>query len=238
MKKGQHAAKCEVLAGALLSVKGHHNVLSALGVIDEGQHIAVVMRYCETDLLDYVLSVGAPLSRTVATELSFQLCCAVDHLHNVCNMAHGDIKLENIMLSGGVLKLADFGSSSMGISTPTSIITGSMYYMPHEVVSSHYLSCFADIWAVGVCMFGLAKGSFPFPVSERGCILSGLNSNAGWEGSLLLTRSSIREGLSEQLLDLLDNVFLFEPAHRIAASKMVQHSCFEPNRLRSLASHS
>jgi mitogen-activated protein kinase-activated protein kinase 2 len=55
----------------------------------------------------------------------FQICSAVKHLHSL-DIAHRDIKLENLLLSSNdennyLIKLGDFGfakESSKGLTTP------------------------------------------------------------------------------------------------------------------------
>lgn len=43
-----------------------------------------------------------------------QLARAIDYLHNSKNVAHNDIKLENLMIKENSLLLADFGFARRG----------------------------------------------------------------------------------------------------------------------------
>jgi len=87
-----------------------------------------------------------------------QLIAAVDHCHN-CSVAHRDIKPENILISKeGVVKLADFGLSTvneMSVSTRC----GSMPYVGPESFTEHSFDPFkCDCWSVGVVLFMATHG--------------------------------------------------------------------------------
>lgn len=81
-------------------------------------------------------------------------------------MTHRDIKLENILLdeTKTVAKLIDFGfSTCIPHERKVKIFCGTPSYMAPEIVSKiEYSGPPADIWALGVLMFALLCGKFPF----------------------------------------------------------------------------
>jgi serine/threonine protein kinase len=90
---------------------------------------------------------------------------AIKYLHEQ-SICHRDIKAENVVLSPDLtsIKLIDFGFSMKGESgTVVRGMTGSPLYMPPEMVNRHEFVCPAsDIWSLGVLLYRLTMGSFPF----------------------------------------------------------------------------
>ena len=87
-------------------------------------------------------------------------------LHTQANLAHMDIKLENILVgSDGNLKLCDFG---MVESVDSDLIKrqGTEMYMAPEIIDKRHGETYrgvpADIFALGVLLWILAFGTPPF----------------------------------------------------------------------------
>ena len=81
------------------------------------------------------------------------------------NIVHRDIKMENILIDDNKnVKIIDFGFSI--ISEPDkklNIFCGTPSYMAPEIVSKiNYKGTPADIWALGILLFALLTGTFPF----------------------------------------------------------------------------
>lgn len=85
------------------------------------------------------------------------------HSKNIC---HRDIKLENILLddSNAVPKLIDFGfSTCFSLEKKVKMFCGTPSYMAPEIVTRvEYRGDKADVWALGVVLFTLLQGYFPF----------------------------------------------------------------------------
>jgi len=84
------------------------------------------------------------------------------HSNLIC---HRDLKLENILVSDRQrVKIIDFG---FGIRTPSDVLLkiycGTSSYMSPEIVRKQEYSGFkADIWALGVVLYVMLTGRFPF----------------------------------------------------------------------------
>ena len=98
--------------------------------------------------------------------LFIQVCQALSLLHTQANLAHLDIKLENILVGAdGNLKLCDFG---MVESIDADLVKrqGTEMYMAPEIIDKRhnetYKGVTADIFAMGVLLWILAFGQPPF----------------------------------------------------------------------------
>ena len=106
-----------------------------------------------------------------------QILSTVDYLHHQ-KVAHCDLKFENILYDENTanLKLIDFGFSVDNADTqqPTFLCGTPSYMAPEEVLKKPGDLFKADVWSLGVILFKLATGLFPF----RGTI-SLLSKNRG-----------------------------------------------------------
>ena len=94
-----------------------------------------------------------------------QVVSAISYCHQR-NVAHRDIKLENILLNDqkNQVKLIDFGfSTCIPNDKKVKLFCGTPSYMAPEIVSKvEYAGPPADVWALGVLLFALLCGRFPF----------------------------------------------------------------------------
>ena len=93
-----------------------------------------------------------------------QVAEAVYHLHSL-NTVHRDIKLDNILIqqSTKMVKLIDFGFSVVTGNQKLRIFCGTPSYMCPEIVrKSEYDGKPVDMWALGVLLFVMLTGAFPF----------------------------------------------------------------------------
>ena len=77
-------------------------------------------------------------------------------------IAHRDIKPGNIMIdSNGYLKMIDFGTAKV-LTNYTSTVIGTPHYIAPEILQGKGYSLSCDFWSVGICMFEIFYGSYPF----------------------------------------------------------------------------
>ena len=77
-------------------------------------------------------------------------------------IAHRDIKPSNIMIdSNGYLKMIDFGTAKI-LTDYTSTVIGTPHYIPPEILQGKGYSLSCDFWSVGVCIYEIFYGAYPF----------------------------------------------------------------------------
>lgn len=115
------------------------------------KNLYLVLEYASGgSLLDYIQSKGS-LKECESKDFVKQLCSALNFMHGI-NIAHRDIKADNILLDNeNNIKISDFGLSV--IYQPHSLLAtacGSPVYSAPEVIEGRrYLGPEADIWSLG-----------------------------------------------------------------------------------------
>ena len=144
----------------------HPNTIKLVEAIDSPNQINLVMEYVGgTSLNSYVRRKAAKkLDEEEAKYLFKQVVQAIDYCHNI-NVSHRDIKLENILLDkNNKVKVIDFGFSTYIPSKKNvKMFCGTPSYMAPEIIANkEYAGPPADIWALGVLLYSLLAGVFPF----------------------------------------------------------------------------
>lgn len=107
----------------------------------------MVMERGEIDLFEY-LEDTRDFKRVL--RYVFDVMQGIQYIHDK-NILHGDLKLENVIISKGVAKLVDFGMS-IKMRNPVHFLDyriGSKDLIPPEVEYNKYCSLASDIWCLG-----------------------------------------------------------------------------------------
>jgi hypothetical protein len=124
---------------------------------------------------------GAPLSELLAGQgpfpseetrgIGLDLCHALAAVHRH-GIVHGDIKAENVMREvSGRIVLMDFGAARELDSEQAAVVSGTLNYLAPEVLRGAAPSPASDIYALGVLLFRLASGEFPYAATGLDALL-------------------------------------------------------------------
>lgn len=122
----------------------------------------------DTDKLYYFEGVIFEEMISIFIKLAESITCM--HLHGY---AHGDIKLENILINGDIIKLCDFGFSRKfideeGNNIMSNSYSGTFEYASPEILSGKpYDSSKNDVWQFGCVMYILTHLCSPFGTHEE-----------------------------------------------------------------------
>ncbi|GLD95465.1 hypothetical protein PINS_up004110 [Pythium insidiosum] len=173
------------------------------------------------------------LPERAARRIFAALCSAIAALH-LQNVIHRDLKLENVLLDDELRpKVIDFGFSQLEFSLKETITTtgravpprsqtalgvknfcGTPSYMAPEVVACKtYDGRSVDVWSLGIILYLLLCGRFPF----QGATLHQLYSN------IRSTPLTVAPSISKPAQSLLHGILVIDPAKRLAMTEILSH---------------
>jgi serine/threonine protein kinase len=174
----------------------HPNIIQVYDLIDAGDIVAIVMEYIEGQSLKDLIENQGKMSQIEIERLFPQILLALQHVHKA-GFVHRDIKPSNFMLStDGAIKLADFGiakDKNVAAFTETGTQMGTpMYMSPEQIKSTRDVDHRSDIYSLGVVLFEMATGTFPFDKNNLSlpeiqvCILRDPmpNTNTVWDDQI------------------------------------------------------
>ncbi|XP_036031901.1 sperm motility kinase 2B-like [Onychomys torridus] len=142
----------------------HPNIIKLFHVVQTRETTYLVMEHAsEGDLLHHILDLGH-LEESKARRLFTQILHAVQYCHDNF-IIHRDIKAQNILLDHkGNAKLCDFGLSAKVIpGQRLGDFCGTLPYCAPELFGKEaYDGRATDIWSLGVLLFFMVTGRFPF----------------------------------------------------------------------------
>ena len=211
----------------------HPNLVRLYEVIDdkESGKLLMVVEFCEAGALvrPGQLTPERRMPESIAQFYFRQMVSGLAYLH-ANGVIHGDMKPENVLLSGdATVKIADFGQSqfmSEGEDTLRRTLGTPMYLSPEICAGEDYKGRPADVWALGVSLYVFIYGELPF----RG-------------SSLLELYEDIAESpvpfppnvpVSIELQDLLLRTLCKEPEARITADELLRHPWIREDDLITL----
>mmetsp|Transcript_8232 Transcript_8232/g.24749 ORF Transcript_8232/g.24749 Transcript_8232/m.24749 type:complete len:326 (+) Transcript_8232:111-1088(+) len=155
-------------------------VVGFIEVLEDCKFVYIVMEHVGGgDLYRYMRKNRRSLGEREALKILQQVLEGLLYLHDR-NIAHRDLKLENIMLTADAdalrVKLIDFGLSAYS-SEPISRqgcmeFCGTLQYCAPEVAAKRpYAAEKLDMWGVGVVMYAMLCRRLPFQAPEKAKIM-------------------------------------------------------------------
>jgi len=202
----------EINAGKKLK---HPGIAKFYGYFEESGHTYLIFEYVEgMDLFDYLeQSDFSPIPEDRTRKLFKQIVEIVFFIHKK-GFVHRDLKLENIMLMPeDKIKLIDFGlSAELSCSLTGKAFLGSIEYVCPEIIKRQsYNGCKSEVFSLGVILYALLFGQFPFSTGDRELDDCQINFPSDVE-------------VSQEVKDLLSNMLEFDPHLRYTIEDVLKHN--------------
>lgn len=152
----------------------HPNIVPIYSAAERSGVVYFTMGFVDGESLAERLQREGPLEATVAVAITRQLALALEAAHAM-GVVHRDIKAENVLLdTAGRAVVTDFGIARLSEAQPltaTGTVLGTVQYMSPEQVSGDPLDGRSDLYALGVLLFRMLTGRFPFERNTASAVL-------------------------------------------------------------------
>lgn len=203
----------------LLKKLDHEHIVKLKDFVWNDQYIFLIMEYCSGGDLSRFIHSRRGLPEPIAKKFLQQLALALQFL-NVNNIAHMDLKPQNLLLSdpqNPVLKLADFGFAQyLHSGEETKTLRGSPLYMAPEMICSLKYDARVDLWSVGVILYEALFGVAPFASGSFAELETKIRSSAPIE---LPVGTKVSQDCQDLMLALLQR----DPMDRISFEDFFAH---------------
>ena len=227
-KKASSARTCKEIREevrieiAIMKLLDHRNIVKMHEVMESTNHYYLVLESVRGgDLCEAIIEHGK-LSEFQVAKFLRDLVRGLQVCHDA-GVAHRDIKPENLLISSkGELKLADFGLSRLHkhkgeeLTESSTDVVGTLSYVAPEVFDGCYNAYLADLWSVGVLVFVMTTGRFPF--GAKGGTSADLQRDIK-KGKL----NHIPVSVSPQARDVIVKLLRVKPADRISLEELLVH---------------
>mmetsp|Transcript_5965 Transcript_5965/g.13136 ORF Transcript_5965/g.13136 Transcript_5965/m.13136 type:complete len:525 (+) Transcript_5965:134-1708(+) len=166
-KRANHEAQVWSKAGQ------HDHIVKLLDVIWETPMLYMVTEYCDYSLL-YILERMPLVNEQTLSRFFRDALLALQHLHKR-GIVHCDVRVDNFLVCGKkfTFKLTGFGAAQL---LPTEGTQGTAYlytpsghasYMSPEMLSGKGYEYKTDVWSLGVIVYLLFYGQYPYKPKEK-----------------------------------------------------------------------
>ncbi|KAJ4970304.1 hypothetical protein NE237_003403 [Protea cynaroides] len=204
---------------SIMKMLDHPNIVKLIEVIDDpkSDHFYMVLEYVEGKWVCEGSGPRGCLGESTARKYLRDVVAGLMYLHDH-NIVHGDIKPDNLLgTSTGTVKIGDFSVSQvfeddndeLRRSPGTPVFTA-----PECCLGLTYHGKAADTWAVGVTLYCMVVGQYPFLGETLQDTYDKIVNNP------LL----IPEGINPQLRNLLEGLLCKDPNQRLTLDAVARHS--------------
>mmetsp|Transcript_7086 Transcript_7086/g.6937 ORF Transcript_7086/g.6937 Transcript_7086/m.6937 type:complete len:472 (+) Transcript_7086:1-1416(+) len=200
----------------ILEKLSHSSIVKLFEVIDTPKHLHLVLEYVPGCSLHGYLKKrpDRKLEEAETKRIFRQLLSGIEYCHNN-NVTHRDLKLENILLDDkNNVRIIDFGfATCFPHEKKVKVFCGTPTYMAPEIIArKEYSGPPADVWALGVLLYAMLCGTFPFKASADKELYRKIQ-----RGHFV-----IPQHVSGGARNVLNRVLILEPAKRMTVSEILR----------------
>lgn len=166
----KHESRSEYSARALhefhlLSSLHHHNIIAVLGYTSgRWRKVKIYMEAGSRDLAALLRSASPGAGEALC--LWAQVVDGVAYLHGK-GLCHRDLKLENLVLVGKILKIIDFDTACSTHQPAVGLVGSPAYFGPEVAAQIKYNGAKADVWSVAIILYVLMFRRKPWKSASR-----------------------------------------------------------------------
>jgi serine/threonine protein kinase len=207
----------------------HQNIIHLYELMESLNNYYLIIDYCNRgDFHKYMRSRKITcLPEKEAIFFLKQIMNGFKELRNY-EIMHRDIKLENLLVSDNIVKIADFGMAKIGGNIANTIV-GSYLTMAPELFVNNPNSTYtskADLWSIGFIYYQLLFGEYPFYGLSPNEIANDIRLKSG--------NLKFKTAISNGSQDLLNRLLQMNPDDRIDWPEFFAHSIFVQQFPKSL----
>jgi len=186
----------------ILKTLNNQNIVQFFGSMEDSNYLYLVFEHVEGgSLFDYMKDIpDMKLTEKEARRVFYQIVSAVQYCHSK-DVVHRDLKLENILLDNDKnVKVIDFGFSVVANNVcKLNLFCGTALYVAPEIVNrKSYWGPPVDIWSLGIILYVMLSGRFPFRGSNESELYKSIAKG------VYITPKGVSEGATKLLASLLD----------------------------------
>lgn len=199
----------------ILKIVKHPFVCWFYDFFESPDNYYIVMEMAENGtILDYV-NQGGSLSEKEAGLYFAQIVSVLNFLHTKCQIAHRDMKAENVLLDKFKnVRIIDFGlSNSKQQDKLMQTACGSPAYASPEMILGRPYDFSTDTWSAGILLFAICAGYLPFDDPNIQSLMQ----------KIVYRNVTYPPHFSPKLKDLLEKMLVKDPKDRISFQEIIQH---------------
>nr|CAD1840911.1 unnamed protein product [Ananas comosus var. bracteatus] len=216
---GSETALSDVLREiSIMKLLDHPNIVNLIEVIDDPNtdNIYMVLEYVEGKSVCEGCGPPGGIGESTSRRYLRDIVAGLMYLH-AHNIIHRDIKPDNLLVtSSGMVKICDFSVSQV-FEDDNDVLRRSpgtpVFSAPECYLGSTHHGIGADVWAVGVTLYCMILGQYPF-VGEN------------WEDTyekIVNNPLYLPDDINPQLKDLLEGLLWKDPEQRIKLRAVAEH---------------
>lgn len=184
---------------------------------DVGSRKIMILEFCVGGDLESKIVKNQGMPKESLMCVAQHIILALEEVHTQ-GLAHRDIKPANVLFDGcGVPKLGDFGLALFNTGEKIHSFMGSIPYIAPEMWRGRdFDPRKADVWALGVTLFRMVTGRYPFPTSSvqamKEAVMLGMLPRIKWN--------------SHPLLQIAKMMLTSDPNARVCLSEVVDMPVF------------
>ncbi|KAI5054392.1 hypothetical protein GOP47_0030754, partial [Adiantum capillus-veneris] len=226
----------------------HPHIVRLKEVVRENNELFFIFEYMEFNLYQVMKDHYKPLPESRIRNWCLQIFQALENMH-LHGYFHRDLKPENLLVTGDLVKVADFGLAREVDSKPpyTDYVSTRWYRAPEVLLQSRSYGPAIDMWAMGAIMAELFSLRPLFPGESeldeifKICSVIGSPSYQTWPQGMELAASmnlqfpkvsrgdlsALIPNASADAIDLILALCSWDPEKRPSAAKVLQHPFFK-----------